>query len=196
MPTGTRIGLDATLYEVSIIQSLFAQLASKSIELIFLSENLVDAIWSSRPSDSTAPLIFQAEFAGQPTSSKLTILKTYISDKAAAAYIVSDLAEIAWLLNLRGGDIPFSPVFESYLLVTLAECTLYIDARKISPPVARYLAEDEKLAVESYKDIWVALAGLNERKKKVIMSTDASYALYRAVGEVGNFLSRTLMWSC
>ena len=39
--------------------------------------------------------------------------------------------EVAWLLNLRGGDIPYNPVFISYLSITPDSATLYVDAAKV-----------------------------------------------------------------
>ncbi len=44
------------------------------------------------------------------------------------------LDEVAWLLNLRGGDVPYNPVFVSYALLTHDAATLYIDAGKVGPP--------------------------------------------------------------
>ena len=40
-------------------------------------------------------------------------------EKKAVAFIISALDEVAWLLNLRGSDINFNPVFFAYLIVTV-----------------------------------------------------------------------------
>lgn len=184
LPSGTRIGLDGTLYEISIIQSLQAQLAPKDIHLVFLSSNLVDVIWTDRPAASTAPLSLQAQYAGESSSSKLSTLRKFIADNGGAAYVVSNLAEIAWLLNLRGGDIPFSPVFESYILVSATETTLFIDEVKLTDEVVRYLNEEGKVQTKPYDRIWDALSQLKAEYKRCIMSTEASFALYNAVGAV------------
>jgi Xaa-Pro aminopeptidase len=47
---------------------------------------------------------------------------------------VTALDEVAWLLNLRGGDVPYNPVFVSYALLTHDAATLYVDAGKVRPP--------------------------------------------------------------
>jgi len=52
----------------------------------------------------------------------------------AGALLVTALDEVAWLLNLRGGDVPYNPVFVSYALLTHDAATLYIDAGKVGPP--------------------------------------------------------------
>jgi hypothetical protein len=41
--------------------------------------------------------------------------------------------EVAWLFNLRGGDVPYNPVFLSYGVVTAEGATLYVDSAKVTP---------------------------------------------------------------
>jgi len=47
--------------------------------------------------------------------------------------LVTALDEIAWLVNLRGSDISYNPVFVSYFLLTDDSATLYVDGTKVSP---------------------------------------------------------------
>jgi Xaa-Pro aminopeptidase len=53
--------------------------------------------------------------------------------------VLTALDEIAWLLNLRGSDVPFTPVFQSYLIVGLTWATLYLPPGKSTPDVAAHL---------------------------------------------------------
>ena len=59
----------------------------------------------------------------------------------------------AWLLNLRGDDIPFNPVFHSYLFVSLSQAVLFIEPAKVSPAVDEYL---HSVGVErqEYNEVW------------------------------------------
>ena len=59
----------------------------------------------------------------------------------AVGLVVSALDEVAWLFNLRGGDIEYNPVFISYALITLDSATLYTDPRKITEQVTAHLGE-------------------------------------------------------
>ena len=63
---------------------------------------------------------------------------------------------IAWLLNLRGDDIPFNPVFHSYLFVGLESATLFIESAKVTPDVEGYL-QSIGVAIRDYNDIWTFL---------------------------------------
>ena len=50
----------------------------------------------------------------------------------AGALLATALDEVAWLLNLRGGDVPYNPVFVSYVLLTAETAALYVDAAKVN----------------------------------------------------------------
>lgn len=53
------------------------------------------------------------------------------ADAKAGALLVTALDEVAWLLNLRGGDVSHNPVFISYAIVTANSAALYVDAAKV-----------------------------------------------------------------
>ena len=53
------------------------------------------------------------------------------ADAKAGALLVTALDEIAWLLNLRGSDISYNPVFVSYVILTFDSATLYVDKSKV-----------------------------------------------------------------
>lgn len=63
---------------------------------------------------------------------------------------------IAWLLNLRGDDVPFNPVFLSYLFISSELAILFIEAAKITPDVEGYLASIG-VTHREYNDVWTFL---------------------------------------
>lgn len=58
------------------------------------------------------------------------------------AYVVTALDEVAWLLNIRGRDTPYSPVLRAYLVITEAQISLYVPAGKLSDEVKLQLRTD------------------------------------------------------
>jgi Xaa-Pro aminopeptidase len=71
-----------------------------------------------------------------------------------AAVFISDLASIAYTLNLRGSDIPFNPVFTAYLLVGVdGKTVLFIDGEKVPKEVKAYLNENG-VSVREYSEVW------------------------------------------
>lgn len=131
-----RIGMDARLMSLAAFDYLNEQLRTKlESEFALISQDLVDIVWDSHlagaPLDSAAasppprrrpdgPLqVHPREFAGHlGWEEKMAKLAELMQQHRARHYVVSKLDDIAWLLNLRGSDIPMSPLFKAYLFIT------------------------------------------------------------------------------
>lgn len=155
-------------------------LDKSSSVVVLLSENLVDKIWQNRPSPSKKYLSLHAKYAGESSISKLEKVRTTIQSNNASVYVVHELSEIAWTLNLRGKDIPFSPVFEAYLLITLDIVTLFLDRDKITGEVGAYLRDEVKADVEPYEGIWQALKEMSNAKRTASGYVIISYVSCRS----------------
>ncbi|CAM9578190.1 unnamed protein product [Chrysoparadoxa australica] len=106
------------------------------------SPNCVDAVWPNQPGVPHTPVFLHPlKYAGKGSAAKLEELRKSLKDLGTSAMVVSALDEVAWLLNIRGGDIRFTPVTTAYVVVTLDECTLFIDPTKLSEEVNSYLQE-------------------------------------------------------
>ncbi len=126
------------------------ELRQRGVEL-YVGKDAFDDIWNGRPALPHAPIdIFPEKFAGESASDKLirvrSVVKSLIDDGQYAVfnsqdadvkprllnagYLVNDLSEIAWLLNLRGRDVEFNPVFIAYLWVGLSEDKAYLFANE------------------------------------------------------------------
>ena len=79
------------------------------------------------------------EWAGESIEAKIARLRTFIGAQQAQYYITNDASEIAWLLNLRGEDISYNPVFLAYLIVGTEEVHLFITEDHLTPEVREYL---------------------------------------------------------
>ncbi|KDN37350.1 hypothetical protein RSAG8_10238, partial [Rhizoctonia solani AG-8 WAC10335] len=97
---------------------------------------------------------------------------------------VSNLSCIAWLLNLRGGDVPCNPLFHSYLWVGHDKATLFVDARKLSDEVKRYLRDLKISGVAMTK--WFAWLEEQLRAGNTITEWEAGEMLtqFRKKGEL------------
>ncbi|TFY78931.1 hypothetical protein EWM64_g5074, partial [Hericium alpestre] len=90
--------------------------------------------------------------------------------------LVSSLTSIAWVLNLRGDDVPFTPVFAAYLFIGLSSATLFISLDKVEPPIREYLG-NLQIELREYNDIWTFLRRREWGEGKLIISPQTSYAL-------------------
>ena len=157
-----------------------------------VSQNLIDPIWGAdRPARSNNPVILLAQkYAGKETSAKLADLRKELDKKKAAAFVLSMMDETAWLLNLRGSDIQYNPVFFSYAVVTQDSATLYVDDAKLNDECRAYLAQN-KVAIKPYDTLFAdakalataaAAKGASEPPKKYLVSNRGSWALKLALG--------------
>lgn len=92
--------------------------------------------------------------------------------------VVSSLTEIAYLLNLRGGDYRFNPVFRGFLIVTHQEIILYSNKTKISVEAQIMLNFDLKtnscyrascVQIKNYEEFWKDLQTLSKGWKRVLL---------------------------
>ncbi|XP_039257493.2 xaa-Pro aminopeptidase 1-like [Styela clava] len=90
--------------------------------------DLIDRIWTDRPGPMGSEIIvFPIAYAGKEWKEKVTDARKAMEEKSADYLLLTLLDEIAWLFNLRGTDIPYTPVFESYALVGRTDVRLYVN---------------------------------------------------------------------
>ncbi|HVJ91778.1 MAG TPA: aminopeptidase P family protein [Labilithrix sp.] len=124
--------------------------------------DLVGEAWKDRPAMPSEP-VFEHEppFATVTRAEKLERLRQAMTTKGAQWHLVSTLDDVAWLLNLRGSDVAYNPVFLAHLLVGPSEIVLFVGEGKIAPELAARLAGDG-VRVAPYDQAKSALAALPE----------------------------------
>lgn len=99
-----------------------------------------ETLWEDRPPIPKNKVEIQPlEFAGESAESKIERVRQALREQKAEHLVISQLDEIAWLLNLRGSDVHCNPVFVSYVLLTQNDVTLFIDSEKLDETVENYL---------------------------------------------------------
>jgi Xaa-Pro aminopeptidase len=116
---GLRLGVDPMVLPMAAAEAIEAALARHGGTLVRLSGHLVDPLWTDRPEPETSPLIeVPLEWAGLAPGAKLEAVRADLAAARARSLVILKLDQIAWLLNLRSRrDVPFNPVFESYLVL-------------------------------------------------------------------------------
>ena len=110
-----------------------------------LTENLVDALWRGRPAPPLSALaVHPIEFAGREASEKIEAYRAELGARDADFGLVSAPDALAWLLNVRGSDVPFTPLSLGYALFAADAAgpdaaRLYLDARKCAPEARAHL---------------------------------------------------------
>src|SRR5204863_8539097 len=97
--------------------------------------------WAGRPPAPVAPVVPHPDaFAGEGAEAKRTRLGRALAEDGVAAAVLTMPESIAWLLNIRGGDVPHTPLPLSFALLRQdGSVTLFIDRRKLAPGLDRHL---------------------------------------------------------
>jgi len=164
-PVGGRVGVDpfaTPLSQFTAINELVNK-ANKQLSLVTVGDNLVDKVWgAARPAPSDEPLIpLPLPYTGQSTADKVRGIRDKMRQQGCFALVLCALDDVAWLLNARGADIPFNPLFFAYAVVTLDDLTVYVEPAKISDEVKQHLGSD--VAIRPYDSLIGDLSELNKR---------------------------------
>ncbi len=148
LPPDATVAVDGRLCSVSSVVDIGARLALHDIELQ-LCEDPFTPMWSERPPlPNSALFALDIAYSGVARKDKLQSLR---ADLAGRPFLVTALDEIAWLLNLRGGDVEFNPVFYAWLLVDDDRAVLCCD-NSISQSIREGLADDS-IELRPYADL-------------------------------------------
>jgi Xaa-Pro aminopeptidase len=183
---GWKIGYDPWLMTRAQVQQIAKGAEAAGAALVPVEANPLDLAWRDRPAPPLAAVGTHDEtLAGKPVGDKIAEVARAIGEKRADAAIVTDPASIAWLFNIRGGDVPRTPFALSFALVQAAgRPELFIDGRKLSNTVRDSL---ESVAdVREPRDFSVRLKALGSAGKKVLYDKQGSAeAVARLVEEAG-----------
>ncbi|KAH8248915.1 hypothetical protein KR032_004268, partial [Drosophila birchii] len=140
LTAGNSVGVDPRLMSFRAWQSIETELISAGIQLVPVEDNLVDKVWGEdQPAQNANPIdTLKIQFAGKTIAKKWEDVRHQMKEKSVDALVVSALDEIAWLLNLRGSDIEYNPVFFSYMIVTEDKLQLFVDLVKIPADFDRH----------------------------------------------------------
>lgn len=117
---GSSIGADPYTMSYEGWLKLEHELAEFGNRLIQTPTNLVDQVWARRPPRPTEPVLpLEMIFTGKSWQDKVEDLRKEMVKKGVSFVVLTALDDIAWLLNLRGSDIEFNPVFFAYVVMTM-----------------------------------------------------------------------------
>jgi len=135
------VGIDGEVFTPDEIQEMEAAFRKAGIKLR-TDLDPAEELWEDRPPIPKNKVEIQPlEYAGESAESKIERVRQALREQKADSIVISQLDDIAWLLNLRGTDVHCNPVFVSYVLLTLDEVTLFIDSEKLDDSVSNYLRD-------------------------------------------------------
>ena len=159
------IAIDGLCQSVEAVRALQDAVPSASIEAI---PDILSPLWDGRPAIPVSPVITLGEdLVGESREAKLRWLRKWLVLQQADAILLSQLDQIAWLLNVRGADIENNPLVISYLLVTLEEASWFVRKDAYADLDSETAASFDELTadgitIRDYDDVSFALASLRQ----------------------------------
>lgn len=118
LSAGARVGVDSRMHTLAWFEQAQATLAEAQIELVEVATNPIDGHWAHRPVPEFPPaLLLGEEYTGESSLSKRTRIGALVKAAGAETTLVAQLDAIAWLLNIRGADVPRLPVLLGYAIL-------------------------------------------------------------------------------
>lgn len=157
------VGFDGRTVNCNFFNRLKNRLDSKKITYV-MDKDLVDAIWKDRPEMSSRKVWeLDYEYTGMSRKDKIGRLFEIMDKNGADAMVLTALDEIAWLLNLRGDDIEYCPVFLSFMYISKKISILYVNRSILSDDIINGLADDG-IIIKDYESVYDNLAGISSEK--------------------------------
>lgn len=143
-PKAARIGYDPMLHTRDSVEKLKAAAKKAGFELVAVGENPVDAAWKDRP---PAPLTqarpHDIKFAGKSSDEKRKDIAGALAKAGADAVLLTAPPSIAWLFNIRGGDVPRTPLpLGRAILNKDATAALFLAPEKVGNELPEFLGPD------------------------------------------------------
>ena len=181
--SSVRIGADPTLVSAIDWETWEDELANSSIRLVPVRNNLVDLIWQvDRPNYNPHPAYpLPDKYSGKAWQDKVQLIRIDMMLYKADALVLTALDEIAWLFNIRGYDLPNTPVLRAYAVVTHGSIHLYAPRHKILRSVDEHLKMDlcshaNCVKWHNYTSIWYDLRTMSQAWNLVWLPIRCAYS--------------------
>ncbi|HEX3883980.1 MAG TPA: aminopeptidase P family protein [Stellaceae bacterium] len=187
---GDVVGYDPWLHTPNEVERLRAGVERAGATLRAVDDNPLDKVWPAQPPPPLAPVRPQpTEFAGETAEAKRARLAAGLAAEGVAAAVLTMPESIAWLLNIRGGDVPHTPLPLSFAILRAdAGVTLFVDRRKLVAGIERHLGNG--VVIEPPERLGPALDALAKEGRVQADPGTASSWVFDRLGAAGAAIHR------
>lgn len=174
------VGVDGRLF--SLIEANRIEMFCAQNGFMFAPDfRAAEAIWTDRPTRPMNPAFVHDEaLAGEDVDSKVSRVVDALDAADADGLLITALDEIAWLLNLRGSDVDYTPVVIAFAYVSEDERVLFIDSEKVTSEVKDHLKK-YRVKIKDYDDIEKFLGKISSTATVMVDPNRVSDALGQAM---------------
>jgi Xaa-Pro aminopeptidase len=181
---GAKLGYDPWLHTSESAERLRKACVTAGAELVAVDKNPIDALWSDRPAPPAGPLSLRdIKLAGESAADKRKRIQAELKKLRADVLVVSDPQNVAWAFNIRGADVPHTPLALAFAVIPReGKPALYVAAAKLDDKTR--LALEEIAAVRAPEELAHDLAQLKGKTVRLDQASAAD-ALTRQVAGSG-----------
>ncbi|MBN1387083.1 MAG: aminopeptidase P family protein [Bacteroidales bacterium] len=175
-----KVAVNGRIMPIGIVQMIEKAFARKKI-ILDLEQDLVSDTWKDRePMPAEEAFEHPLKFAGKSRKEKIADVRKRMQSMTADYHLLTSLDDIAWLFNIRGGDVEFSPLFTSFSLIGQNEILLFADNSKI-PGSLKEKLEYDGVTILPYGQVNTELGKLEGGKSIIITPGTTSASLFNSI---------------
>lgn len=173
---GQTVAVDGRVLSITTAEQLTNALQSRGA-VLRTDSDVLGAVWSDRPALPMGTVFEHLPpHADTSRAVKLAAVRQALTDLQASHHFISGLDDIAWLLNLRGSDVSYNPLFLAHLLLTPTAAVLFVQPNKI-PTALRARLMMDGVQIAPYEGVASALADLPGETQLALDPTRCTIAL-------------------
>ncbi len=172
LTSGMRVGFDPWLITDTERKRLEKVCEKAGAYLVALPDNPIDSVWAGQPAAPISPMLpHPLKYSGEASAKKRKRLIQAMEEARLSAVVLSAPDAIAWLLNIRGGDVPCTPVSLAFAVVHASGgIELFTDPRKMTPGLEAHLGPE--VVVMETDALSAELAHLGKRSLRIGVDTN------------------------
>jgi len=161
------IGFDPKLHTEVMLSRFFKKCSCK---LIPLNENLINKIWKKRNIENLNKFYkLSDKDSGETSKNKSKTLLKLLNKNRLNLQFITASENVAWVLNLRGRDSEFTPIPNSYLIITdKSKIYFFCDLKKIDKNLEKKL---KNITVLNIRYINQFLSKIKNKKIQIDISS-------------------------
>lgn len=160
LPAGSVISVNGQTLSIQQFKALENTAKQRGFKLE-TQQDLIGSIWSNRPELPLEQIHLMPEgLNALSRKEKIQAIRDALNSKAIEGHFISSLDDIAWVLNARGQDVEYNPVFLSHLYISAQQAVLFIDSIKVDSTIQQAFKADG-IEIRDYRDSAQFLANIS-----------------------------------
>ncbi|MCI8483430.1 MAG: aminopeptidase P family protein [Lachnospiraceae bacterium] len=180
LPQGGCLGFDGRVMNAKAGED-YERITEEKQGRVYVTEDLAGIIWKERPELPKNPVfLLEEKYAGERAADKLKRVREKMAEKNADIHILTSLYDIAWLFNIRGGDIEHVPVVLSFAAITSEESLWFVHPEVLNEKLQEYCRENH-ITCRGYEEIYDYAEEIPAGKTVLLDKNIVNYRIFHSL---------------